>query len=176
MSRFVKELITTQLKGQYEGLDSALVVDLTGMDVHSTQELRARLRGKNARLQVVKNALARRAFGDGPLGPLGVALEGPCALVTSDDSIIDAAKVLVEAAKEFQALKLKDGLVEGDPSLLAVADVAKLRSRAEVIGDLVGLFTSPARSLAGCIGGPQARLAGCLKAIVEKEEGEAAAA
>ena len=133
------------------------------------------MRAHGARVQVVKNSLARRAFADGPLGPLGEVLEGPCALVVSQESIIDAAKALIELAKEHGALTLKQALVDGDPTVLSVADVARMRSRSEVLGELVLLITSPARRLAGCLAGPQAKLAGCLKAIADKEpEAEAA--
>ena len=169
MSRFVKELVTTVLKDRYEGVQSACVVDLTGLDVQTTEKVRGVLREKGARLQVVKNSLARRAFAEGPLSPLGAVLEGPCALVVSEESIIDAAKALIQLAKEHEALKLKQAMVEGDATVLSVADVAKMRSKTEVLGELVLLITSPARNLAGCIGGPQAKLAGCLKAIAEKE-------
>ena len=175
MSRFVKELMTTVLKDRYAGVDSACVVDLTGLDVQTTEKVRGALREKGARLQVVKNSLACQAFADGPLGPLGAALEGPCALVVSEQSIIDAAKALAELAKEYEALTLKQAMVDGDPNLLSVAEVAKMQSKSELLGELALLLISPARRIAGCLAGPQAKVAGCLKAIADKEpEAEAA--
>ena len=175
MSRFVKELMTTVLKDHYAGVDSACVVDLTGLDVQTTEKVRGVLREQGARLRVVKNRLARQAFADGPLGPLGAALEGPCALVVSEQSIIDAAKALAELAKEHAALTLKQALVDGDPALLSVAEVAKMRSKSELLGEVALLLTSPARRLAGCLAAPQAKIAGCLKAVADKEpEAEAA--
>ena len=98
MSKPVKDLISSTLKSRYEGVQDVCVVDLTGLDVQRTQRLREDLRSKSMRLQVVKNSMARRAFADGPLAPLGERLKGPCALVTGGDSIVEVAKVLVHSA------------------------------------------------------------------------------
>jgi len=168
MSKAVKAMITAELKDHFAGLENVCVVDLTGLKVQEQESLRKRLREKDARLQVIKNSLARRAFVDGPLAPLGKALEGPCALVTCEESLVDVAKTLVEAAKEFKKLKLKQAIFDGDPELLTVEDVSKMRSRLELLGDVAMLVSSPGRAIAGCLGSPQARIAGCLKAMIEK--------
>lgn len=168
MSKPVKAMVTAELKERYAGTDGACVVDLTGMNVQEQEELRRRLRDKSSRVQVVKNSLARRAFRGGPLEPIGEALEGPCALVVSSKSLIDAAKVLVEAAKEFEHLELKQAIVDGEPELLTVAELSKMKSRLELIGDLASLIASPGRALAACLASPQSRIAGCLKTIIDK--------
>ena len=168
MSKAVKALMTEQLRERYAGMSSACVVELTGLDVQAQEKLRRNLRGKSARLEVVKNSLARRAFQGGPLDPLGAALAGPCAVVTSPGSLIDVAKLLVEAAKEFKKLKLKQGVLDGDPMLLSVEAISRMRGRLEILGELAMLLSSPGRALAGCLRSPQAKIAGCLKAIAEK--------
>jgi len=168
MSKAVKALMTDQLRERYAGLNSACVVELTGLNVQAQEKLRRNLRGKSARLEVVKNSLARRAFRGGPLDPLGAALAGPCAVVTSSGSLIDVAKLLVEAAKEFKKLKLKQGVLDGDPMLLSVEAIAKMRGRLEILGELAMLIRSPGRAMAGCLQSPQAKIAGCLKAMADK--------
>jgi hypothetical protein len=57
-----------------------------------------------------------------------------------------------------------------------VQDIAKMKSRVEMLGEVVMLALSPARRLAGCLTGPGGRVAGCIKAISEREGDEAAAA
>ena len=168
MSKPIKAMVTTQLGKTYAGIDSACVVDLTGLPVQSQEALRGVLRGKSARLEVVKNSLARRAFQDTPLEPLGVSLEGPCALVTGGSSVIEVAKALVEACKEFVELTLKQAIVEGDPGLLTVEEVSKLKSRLEMVGEVCLLIGSPGRMVAGCLGSPQSKIAGCLKGMIDK--------
>ncbi len=168
MSKAIKALMTQQLKDRFAGLDSACVVELTGLDVAAQEKLRRRLREKSARLEVVKNSLAARAFEGGPLGPLGKAMVGPCALVTSSGSLIEVAKLLVEAAREFSKLKLKQAVVDGDPSLLSVEDVSRMRGKHELLGEVAMLISSPGRAIAGCLRSPQGKIAGCLKTISEK--------
>ncbi|MGD2111154.1 MAG: 50S ribosomal protein L10 [Phycisphaerae bacterium] len=169
MSKAVKAMLTEELKSRYSDTTSACVIDMTGMNVAEQEELRRAMREKSSRVEVIRNSLARRAFADCPLEPLGTALEGPCALVTtSTESLVDTAKALVEAAKEFEKLTLKQAIVDGDPSLLTVEDVSKMKSRDELLGEVVNLLTSPARTVAGCLGSPQSRVAGCLKALIDK--------
>ena len=169
MSKPVKAMITAELRERYSGVDSACVVDLTGLNVQEQQQLRSALRAKNASLRVVKNGFAKRAFVDTPLEPIGNALQGPCALVTSPESLVVIAKLLVEAAKEHAELTLKQAILEGDPELVTVEQLSRMRGRHELLGELLMLIVSPARAIAGCLGSPQAKIAGCLKAMADKE-------
>lgn len=172
MSKPVKDLMTQEYRQRYENVDSACVVSVIGMDAISTNRLRGTLRSKEIRLQIVKNSLARRAFADRPLAPLAESFTGPCALVTGGESAIDLAKTLVELRKTYPAIELKLGMLGGDPELVEVERLAKMKNRAELLGELAMLIGSPGRRLAGCLAGPGGRIAGCLKAIADKEDGE----
>ena len=168
MSKPVKGMLTEELRQRYTGTDSACVVDLAGLSVKAQETIRAALRAKSARVEVVKNSVARRSMLDTPLEPLGKSLEGPCALVTTDDSIIEAAKVLVELKKDAPGLTLKQAMVDGDPELFSVDAVSKMKSRMDLLGELAMLVASPGRAIAGCLTSPASKVAGCLKAIVDK--------
>ncbi|MEE9294446.1 MAG: 50S ribosomal protein L10 [Phycisphaerae bacterium] len=170
MSKQLKSLVTDALRARYEGIDRACVVDVSGLNVEDTIKLRRELTSRNIRLRVVKNSLARRAFAGGPLETLGNDLSGPCALVTGGDSAIDMAREMVRLAVEFPQLGLKQGILEGESSLVSVPDLAKLMGRTELLSELAGLLSSPGRSLAGCLSSPQSRIAGCLKAMADKSE------
>lgn len=177
MSKPVKDWITQEYRDRYQSVDSACVVSVIGLDAISTNRLRGELRSKNIRLQVIKNSLARRALGESTLAPLAKALEGPCALVTGGESVIDLAKTLVELKKSYPALELKLGMLDGDPELVEIERLAKMKSRVDLLGELAMLIASPGRRLAGCLAGPGGRIAGCLKAIADKgEPAEAASA
>lgn len=168
MSKPVKNLLTSYLRDRFSGIDSACVVDLTKLDVQSTEKIRSALRETNGRMEVVRNSLARRAFVDTPLQPLGEVLKGPCALVTGD-SVVDLAKKLAGLTKEFAELKLKEAILEGDSRLLTVEMLSRMKSRLEILGDVAALISGPGRRVAGAIGSPQARIAGCIKAIADKQ-------
>lgn len=169
MSKTVKNMVTEELRDRYAAFTSACVVDMTGMNVQDQEALRSAVREKSGRVEVVKNSLARRAFADGPLSPLGAALEGPCALVTSSEtSVIDIAKVLAEVAKEFSELKLKHAIFDGDPELFTVEALSKMKGQPELMSEIAMLMSSPGRAIAGCLGSAQSKIAGCLKAMIDK--------
>jgi len=171
MSKPVKDLISRDYRNRYDGVDSACVVSVIGLDAISTNRLRGELGSGNIRLQVVKNRLARRAFVDTALEPLGKVLEGPCAFVIGGESIIDVARTLVNLKKTYPAIELKQGMLDGDSELIDVAKLAKMKSRVELLGEVAMLIASPARSVAGCLAGPGGRIAGCLKTMADKEDG-----
>lgn len=175
MSKPVKSMVTEELRSRYLGVRSACVIDMTGMNVQEQQGLRAVLRSRNGRVQVVKNSLARRAFSDGALAPLGDVLDGPCALVTGSDSGIDLAKALVEAAREFTKLKLKEAILDGDPDVMTVEELSKMKGQRELVGEIAMLLSSPGRAVAGCLTSPQSKIAGCLKAMIDRAEKKEAA-
>ena len=111
----------------------------------ATNKLRGDLRAKNLRLHVVKNSLARRAFGDMALAPISAALKGPCALVTGGEGVIDAAKTLVSLKKTYPKMELLVGVLDGDKELLGVEQLATMKNRTETLGDVAGLIRSPRR-------------------------------
>jgi len=168
MSKLVKSLVTDELKAKYAGINSALVVDMTGLNVQAQEKIRKTLRSKSARLEIVKNSLARRAFSGGPLEPLGKAMEGPCAVVVSKESLVDIARLLMDAAKEFNNLKLKNAIFDGDPSLMTVEELSKMKGKGELLGEVAMLISSPGRALAGCLRSPGGKIAGCLKMMADK--------
>jgi large subunit ribosomal protein L10 len=170
MSKPVKDIITKEYKSRYGEQDSACLVNVVGMDAITTNRLRGELKKKNIRIQIVKNSLARRAFLDTALAPLAKALEGPCALVTGGESVIDIAKTLMETKQRYPKLELKQGVLPGDEEPLAIEQLAKMKSRVELLGEIAMLLTSPGRRLAGCFAGPGGRIAGCVKAIADKSE------
>jgi large subunit ribosomal protein L10 len=170
MSKPVKNLVMAELVKRYAGVDSACVVELTGINGVATHKLRGSLRSKGIELHVIKNRLAKRALAETKLSPVREALEGPCALATGGSSIVDVAKELVRLRKDFPTLALKKTVVEGDTSLVDVELVAKWKGKLETQGEVAMLAASPGRRLAGCIVSPGGKIAGCVKAIVEKLE------
>jgi len=52
----------------------------------------------------------------------------------------------------------------------ALEQLSKLKSREELIGDVVGLLLGPAQAIAGSVHGPASALAGAIKTIAEGDE------
>jgi large subunit ribosomal protein L10 len=177
MSKRIKDLITGELEAKFRGADSVVVVDYIGINASDSNRLRGNLRKKQARMTVVRNALAARALGNVGLKGADSLLVGTSALVYGGESIVDLVKELLEQAKGIDKLKIKGSLVEGQ--LLdqqATTELAKLPNKKELQSMIVAQALSPARTLAGQIVGPGRNVGGLIKAGIEKKEKEEAPA
>jgi large subunit ribosomal protein L10 len=175
MSRKIKELVERELKGRYHELNGALVLDVSRLTGVEANAFRGKLRAKGVEMHVVKNRAARRVLADSALSPVGKSLSGPCALITGA-SLVEVAKGLLELVKDYPAIVLKGGVIDGEPDFLTIEDISKRRTRLEIIAEAAAAAVAPGRRLAGCLRSPGGRLAGCLKALVVRlEKGEAVA-
>lgn len=174
MSKPVKDMITQELQSRYAELDSALWLEVVGVDGVSTNQLRRELRDKDMRLEVVKNSLFRRAIGDGPLRPLAEALGGPAAIVTGGESLIDVAKLIDEWLPKAKGIKLRGAVLEGewlDES--RVAGLSKMPTKRDLQAKVAAIILSPGGNVAGAINSGGGKIAGAVKALIEKlESGE----
>jgi large subunit ribosomal protein L10 len=171
MSKYVKELITKDLRNRLSGVEDALLVDVIGMKNEKTVQLRQRLRKKNIRLMVVKNSLARRATEGTGIARAFDDGEGTLALLWGGEDVISLAKEVVAIAKmkEFEPFKPKGGAMDGQ-SLTAeqVTAVSKWPSRSEQLSILSGQILSPGAKLSSQLLGPGAKLASQIKKKVEE--------
>ncbi|MCB9851540.1 MAG: 50S ribosomal protein L10 [Phycisphaerales bacterium] len=171
MSKAVKELLRKDIAVKYEGLEDMLVVNVHGLTGNEVNDFRGRLRKTGVEVHVVKNSAARRAFEGTALEPLARSLKGPCALVTGG-SPVETAKELILLVKEFPKLELSNGLVDGEPELLSIDEISKRKSKAELQGEVLTLFLSPGRRVAGQLK-VGSKIAGAIKGLIEKlEKGE----
>ena len=82
MSKEIKQMQMASLQDTFKEVRDLVVLSVRGLDCHADHTLRSALRKKNIRLQVVKNTLTRKVFGemgmavggDSPLGPAPAAL------------------------------------------------------------------------------------------------------
>ena len=170
MSKPVKELMTSEIRTQYEGIDSACVIDISGLDAMNTNIMRGELKKQSIQMHVVKNSMARRALAGSALEPLAKSLAGPCALVYGEPAITDIAKELAKWAKDHKTITLRTGIIEGDPDLLDVKEMSQMKGRTELVGEIGMLVSSPGSNLAAQLGSSAGKIAGCLKAMIEKNE------
>src|SRR5215813_13397530 len=128
MSKYVKDLITKDLRKRLEGVDDALLVDIIGLKNDKNVALRQRLRQKNIHLLVVKNSLAARAAEGTKLAPAFTNTAGTMALIWGGEDIISLAKEVVNIAedKNFEPFKAKGGVMDGQA---LAADQVKIVSK-----------------------------------------------
>jgi len=175
MSKFVKQLMISDIQAELGDCREVLVVDVSKIGGVATNKWRLGLRKKQIRVIGVKNAVAKKALSDVGLTGINDVLKGPSAIVFGGEDIVALARELTESIKELKTLELKGGAM-GATSLTAaqVEEISKSPGRKELLAQIAGLALSPGGRLASAIRGPGGRVAGCAKAIVDKTEGTAA--
>lgn len=169
MNRDEKAAVVDEIAEQFGSSEAVFAVDYRGISVAQAANLRARLRDADARFRVVKNSLSERAADKAGLESLKPMLVGPTALTFVSGDAAAAAKALNDAAREFQLLDFKGGLLGG--SVLSAEDVrsiARLPSREVLYGQLVGTVAAP---LTGLVRGLNALVGGLaiqLQAMVDQ--------
>jgi large subunit ribosomal protein L10 len=175
MSKYVKDLITNELKSRLSGVADALLVDVIGMEANSNVELRKELRKKNIHLLVVKNSLGRRAAEGTSLAPAFDGTAGNLAIVWGGEDTVSLAKEITRLAADikYKPFAAKGGVMDGAKlSADDVTAVSKWPSREEQLSILLGQILSPGAKLSSQLLGPGGKLASQIK---QKGEGEGGA-
>ena len=172
MSKFVKELITGELKSKFDAVDDALLVDVIGMDANQSVALRKELREKGIGLMVVKKSLARRAKEGSPLAKALDDMEGSLAVCWGSEDFVSLAKEITrldEDEETFPKFSTRGGVMDGEQlSPDRVKEISKWPSRTEQLSLLVGQILGPGRTLAAQIKGPGGTLAAQIKSKAEE--------
>jgi large subunit ribosomal protein L10 len=178
MSKPMKEMMMRDYQSRLEGLDDAMLISIRGVGAIDTTRLRSELAGKNIKITVVRNTLARKVVEGTGLEPLAKLLTGPSALAYGGQSVVEVAREIVKLIESMPNLELKGAVLDGQlfEGKEGVTELSKFPTREEAIGRIVTLIVSPARKLVAQIQGPGSSLVGIVKAIEEKlEKGEAIA-
>ncbi|MEX1118905.1 MAG: 50S ribosomal protein L10 [Terrimicrobiaceae bacterium] len=167
-----KATIVADVQERLKNSPFAIIADFSGMQVKHFEELRSRLDTASAKIQVVKNTFIKRAAEELGLPSLNGSLSGQTALVTGENDICAAAKILKTFASEFEKPTLKAGIL--DNALLTADEVralADLPSKEVLQATLLGLFLAPATRFVRVLNEPGASLARLLQAKAEKDGG-----
>jgi large subunit ribosomal protein L10 len=171
MSKLVKDLITKELRSRYGNVDSALWIEMLGVNGNATNALRRELHARHIRLEITKTLLLRRAVAGTQFAKLADALEGPAALVTGGDSLVDTAKAIEEWLPKLKGMRVRGALLEGQYLDQAAAiQLSRMPTKRDLQARLAGIILAPGANLAAAILSGRSRVAGCLKSIIEKLE------
>jgi len=165
-----KTTIVDDLSARLNHSPFLIVTEYTGMNVIQLSELRLRLAGAGAQCKVVKNTFLRKAAAAVGYPNLAAELKGQTAIVTGENDVCAAAKILKRFAAEFQKPSVKVGVLENAViSKEQIQALADLPAKEVLQAQLLGVLKSPLGKLVTLLNEPAASLARLLKARIDKE-------
>lgn len=172
MTREEKSQVIEDLTAELANSANIYLTDISGLNAGSTSDLRRACFKANVKLAVVKNTLLEKAMeaSDKEFGELPSVLKGNTSVMYSETGNAPA-KVIKNFRKKSEKPLLKGAFIEeavyiGDEQLDMLVDI---KSREELIGEIVGLLQSPAKNVISALQSSGGKLAGIIKTLSEKE-------
>ena len=129
----------TKLANEMKEAKLILLTDYRGINVDDVTKLRTELRNANAKYTVIKNNITRRALAEAGIEGLENELEGPTAVIMSNDDYLEPAKAIYNFTKNNDYYKIKGGVVDGKVMTAEeIITLAKLPSKEQLLSMLAG--------------------------------------
>ena len=171
MKKEVKDTIIAELGAKLKEYSHFYLVDLAGLNAEATSNLRRKCFKSEIKMIVVKNSLLREAFqaSDVDFEPMYDSLKGTTAVMFCNTANVPA-KLLKEYKKEgvpaLKAAYAEETIFGADQLEALVA----LKSKSEVIADIVALLQSPAKNVVSALQSGANTIHGVLKTLGERPE------
>lgn len=173
MNKKEKNEMIAVLDGMLNDNTNFYLADISGMTAGQNSALRRLCFKRNVSLQVVKNTLLKKAFekNNSDFSELYSVLVGNTSIMQADQASTPAKVIKEFRSKQsekpiLKAAFLEDSLYIGDENLSALAD---LKSKDELIGDIITLLQSPAKNVITSLQSGGNKLAGIIQTLSEKE-------
>ncbi len=171
MTREEKSRVIEDLTAQLSSTNVVYVADISGLDAETTSNLRRACFKADIKLEVVKNTLLEKAMetSENNYGELPSVLKGNTAILIAENGNAPA-KVIKEFRKRSDKPVLKgayiyEAVFTGDNQLDALV---ALKSKEEVIGEIIGLLQSPAKNVVSALKSGGSTIAGLVKTLSER--------
>ncbi|QYJ68441.1 50S ribosomal protein L10 [Flavobacterium litorale] len=172
MTREEKSIVIKDLTAQLADTSVIYVADISGLDAETTSNLRRACFKAGIKLEVVKNTLLEKAMesSDNNYGDLPSILKGNTSIMIAENGNAPA-KVIKEFRKQSDKPLLKGAYIDeavfiGDNQL---ESLVTLKSKDEVIGEIVTLLQSPAKNVISALKSGGSTIAGLVKTLSERE-------
>lgn len=134
-----KKKQVSDLASKIKNAKLVLLVDYRGISVEDVTSLRNEIRNAKAEYKVIKNNITKRALEEAGINGLEDQLEGPTAVIMTEEEYSEQIKAIYNFTKDHDFYKIKGGVVE-DKVMTAdeIITLAKLPSREELLSMLAG--------------------------------------
>jgi large subunit ribosomal protein L10 len=173
MKKEEKDLVIDALVEKMAATKNFYLTDISELTVEKTNNLRRTCFKKNIEIKMVKNSLLKKAFErlETDYSPIYGVLKGSTSVMFTD-TVNEPAKLIKEFRKTSDRPILKAAYVEesfyiGDSQIDALIAI---KTKNEVIGDIVGLLQSPAKNVISALKSGGGKIAGIVKTLSERPE------
>jgi large subunit ribosomal protein L10 len=172
MTREEKAKYIDELAAELAANSIVYLTDTADLNVESINTLRRRCFQSNIKLRVVKNALLEKAMDrveSKDYEGLKDTLKGSTSIMFSE--VANAPAKLIQDFRKKNAKPILKGayideaIFVGDNQL---AVLEALKSKEELVGEIIGLLQSPAKNVLSGLKGAGGKLAGILKTLEER--------
>lgn len=172
MTTAEKNQLIDVLAEQLRVNNTIYLTDISNLNSVKTSDLRRLCFRRNVKLMVVKNTLLKKAMEkvDKDFSGLYPILKGSTSLMISEVGSVPA-RLIREFRNTSDRPILKGAFIE---EMIFIGDnqlefLEALKTKNEMVGDLIFLLQSPARNVISALQSPSRKLAGILKTLSEKE-------
>jgi len=148
MTREEKSIAIEDLTAKLAESNIVYIADTSGLDAETTSNLRRACFKAGIKLEVVKNTLLGKAMeaSSNDYGDLSSVLKGNSSIFIADIANVPA-KIIKDFRKKSDKPAFKGAYINGE---IYIGDnlldsLASLKSKEEVIGEIIGLLQSPAK-------------------------------
>ena len=172
MKKEVKDTIVVDLGEKLKEYAHFYLVDVTGLNSGATSKLRRECFKNEIKMVVVKNTLLHKAFeaSDVDYEPLYGSLKGSTAVLFCNTANVPAKLLKTYTKEGIPALKAayaEESIYVGADKL---EELAALKSKNEVIAEIVALLQSPAKNVVSALQSGANTIHGVLKTLGERPE------
>lgn len=167
-----KNTIIEGLKEQINASSHFYLTDINGLNAEDTSDLRRKCFDKEISLVVVKNTLLKLALerADGNFEELYPVLTGNTSIMFTEVGSCPAKLIKeIRSSKEKPVIKgayVEESIYIGD----RVEELASIKTKDEVIGDIIMLLQSPMKNVIASLKSGQDILSGVVKTLSDKKE------
>ena len=171
MKREEKSQIIDSLIEDLAEYKHVYVTDISDLTVETSNALRRLCFNRDVKLKVVKNTMLKRAMdaSSTDYSELYLILKGNTSIMLSNNNNSPAKLI-----KEFRAKKtipaIKGAFVEGNIYIgdNQIEALISIKSKEELIGDIIGLLQSPARNVISALQSSGNKIGGIVKTLSER--------
>lgn len=174
MSKQLKKLLKDDFKKRLGNERSVIVLKLDKFSVERANDLRTKLRGEGARMTVLRNRVAEKAFGELEMQGAGEILAGMSAVAYGGaDGAASVSRVISDWTKKNKdgGVSVLGGFMDGRKLSPAEVEVlATLPNRAQLLAMIASAVSAPMQQIASQVNELLAGVARAVDAVRETKE------